>query len=128
MMKKKEKRKKSFAQHQGLSQKFSKPAAVAQSCQVRPVLTHEQHNFCKQFWGNKMQNHVPYPTPLIVLEMSNKEGVVVDNVFCLSSICMLDPENSKNIIFSPWGRGNIQINVVQPIRASEQSTCLFWSN
>ena len=94
-------KKKSFAQHQGLSQKFSKLAAVAQSCQVRPILTHEQHSFYKQFWGNKMQNHVLYPTSLIALEMSNKEGVVVDNIFCLPSICVSDLENSKNTIFSP---------------------------
>ena len=31
----------------------------------------------------------------------------VDIVFCLPSICVLDPEKSKNIIFSPWGRENI---------------------
>ena len=34
-------------------------------------------------------------------------NVVVDTVFCSPSICMLDFENSKNIIFSPWGHGNI---------------------
>ena len=31
----------------------------------------------------------------------------VDIVFCLPSICVLDPENFKNIIFSPWGHKNI---------------------
>ena len=55
-------------------------------------------------------------------------NVAVDTVFCSPSICMLDFENSKNIIFSPWGHGYIQIDVAQPIRASEHSKCLFQSN
>ena len=50
-----------------------------------------------------MRNHVLYLTPLIALEISDKEGAVVDTIFCPPSICMPDPENSKNIIFSPWG-------------------------
>ena len=71
-----------------------------------------------------MQNQVLYPTPLIALEMLDKEGATVDTVFCPLEmldkegatvdtvfcpplICMQDPENSKNIIFSPWGHGNI---------------------
>jgi len=87
--------------------KFSKLTAAAQPCQVKPVLIHEQRSFHTQFQGNKMRNRVLYPTPLITLEMSNKEGAVVDIVFCLALICMLDPKNSKNIIFSPWGHGNI---------------------
>jgi len=60
-----------------------------------------------QFWGNKIQNHILYPTPLIALEMLDKEGAVVDTVFCMLSICIPNPENSKNIIFSPKGYGNI---------------------
>jgi len=39
--------------------------------------------------------------------MSNKEEVVVETVFFPPLICVLNPENSKNIIFSPWGYGNI---------------------
>ena len=34
-------------------------------------------------------------------------NVAIDTVFCSPSICMLDFENSKNIIFSPWGHGYI---------------------
>ena len=49
----------------------------------------------------------------------------VDTVFCSSSICMLDPEKSKNIFFSPWGRENIQNDVVQPVQTSEHPKCLF---
>ena len=49
----------------------------------------------------------------------------VDTIFYLPSICMLDPEKSKNIIFSPWGRENIQNSVVRPVRASEHLKCLF---
>ena len=60
-----------------------------------------------QFWGSKMRNHIFYLTPIIVLEMSDKEGAVVDFVFCLISIYMPDPEYFKNIIFSPWGHGDI---------------------
>ena len=51
--------------------------------------------------------------------MSNKEGAAVDTIFCSSLICMPDPEKSQNIIFSPWGRKNIQNDVVQPIQLSE---------
>ena len=60
-----------------------------------------------QFEGEKIQKYVLYPTPLIALEMSNKEWVTVDTVFCPLSICVPDPEKSKNIIFSPWDRKNI---------------------
>ena len=57
----------------------------------------------RNFWGNRMQNHVFYPTFLIALEMLDKEGVAIDTVFCSLSICMPNPEYSKNIIVSPWG-------------------------
>ena len=60
-----------------------------------------------QFRGNKIQNHVLYPTPLIALEVSNKEGVAVDTVFCLPSICVPDLQKPENIIFSQWGHENI---------------------
>ena len=53
---------------------------------------------------------------------------VVDTVFCSSSICLPNPENSKSIIFSLWGHRNIKIDVVQPVLASEYSKCLFKSN
>ena len=35
----------------------------------------------------------------------------VDTVFYSLSICVPDPEKSTNIIFSPWGRENIQNEV-----------------
>ena len=54
-----------------------------------------------------MWNYVLYPTPLIAIGMSNKEGAAVDTIFSLPMVCLLDPENSKNIIFSPWGHENI---------------------
>ena len=54
--------------------------------------------------------------------------LLVDTVFCLPLICMPDFENSKNIIFSPWGRKRIYIDVGQPVRASQHSNCLFRSN
>jgi len=31
----------------------------------------------------------------------------IDTIFCLPLICMSNPEKSKNIISSPWGRENI---------------------
>ena len=50
---------------------------------------------------------------------------VVDTVFCLPSICMQDPEKSKNVIFSPQGRENIQNDVMQPVQTLEHPKCLF---
>ena len=50
-----------------------------------------------------MRNHVLYPTPPIAFEVLDKEGATVGIIFCLSSICMLDPKSSKKkkkIIFS----------------------------
>ena len=61
----------------------------------------------RKFGGNKIQNHILYPTSLIALEMSYKEGATVDIVFHLPSICVPDLEKSKNIIFFPWGCENI---------------------
>ena len=54
-----------------------------------------------------MGNYVLYPTPLIAIEMSDKEAAIVDTVFYLPSICMLNPKNAKNVNFLPWGCGNI---------------------
>ena len=56
--------------------------------------------------------------------MGKQSMLGVDIVFCLPSIC-LDPENFKNMIFSPWGCENIYIDVAQPVRASEHSKCHF---
>ena len=84
---------------------------------VRLVLTHEQHSLYTQFWGNKMRNHVLYLTPLIALEMWDKERATIDTIFCLPSICVLDPENSKNINYSPRGCGKIYIDAMQRIKA-----------
>ena len=54
-----------------------------------------------QFGGDKIWNHVLYLTPLIALEMSYKEGAVINTVFCPPMIWVPDLEKSKNIIFSP---------------------------
>ena len=59
------------------------------------------------FRGDKIQNHVLYSTHLIALEMLDKERAAVDTVFCPLSIYVLDPEKSKDIIFSLWGHENI---------------------
>ena len=32
-----------------------------------------------------------------------RNKIAVDTVFCLPSVCVLDPKKSKNIIFSTWG-------------------------
>ena len=106
---------------------FSRLATAAQPCQVRLVSTHEQR-FHMQFWGNKMRNHILYPTPPLTIEMSNKERAAIDIVFFSPSICMLDPKNLKNIKFYPRGHGIIQIDVVQPVRASDHSKCHFRLN
>ena len=50
---------------------------------------------------------------------------IVDTIFCLPSICVLDLEKPKNIIFSPWGHENIYSGVVQPVWTSEHLKCLF---
>ena len=39
--------------------------------------------------------------------MLDKEGAIVDTIFCLPSIYVSYPKNSKNIIYSPWDRKNI---------------------
>ena len=49
----------------------------------------------------------------------------VNIVFCPPSICVLGLEKSKNIIFSPWSREDIQNDVAQPVWASEHLKCLF---
>ena len=60
-----------------------------------------------------MRNHVLYPTPLIAFEVLDKEGATVGTIFCLPSICMLDPESSKKkIIFSLEDYENISITMV----------------
>ena len=63
--------------------------------------------------------------PLIALEMSDKEGVVVITIFFPSSICVLNLEKYKLIIFSAWGHENIQNDVAQPVRTLEHPKCLF---
>ena len=40
------------------------------------------NSFSTQFRGNKIWNHLLYPTPPIAFEVSDKEGETVDNVFC----------------------------------------------
>ena len=72
-----------------------------------------------------MRNHVLYTTPLIALEISDKEGAAVDTVFCLPSICVPNPKKPKNIIFSPLGHENIYNGVAQPVRTLEHPKCHF---
>ena len=72
-----------------------------------------------QFGGDKIRNHVLYLAPLIALKMSDKEGAIIDTVFCLPSIYMPNPKKPKNVIFSPWGRENIQNDVTQPVQTSK---------
>ena len=57
-------------------------------------------NLHTQFGGDKIWNHILYPTPLIALEMSDKEGATTDTVFCPPSICIPNLDKYKNIIFS----------------------------
>ena len=57
----------------------------------------------------------------------DKEGANVNTVFCPPSICMPDPENSKNVNFSPGDRGNIQIDMIQSVQVSEHPKCHFRS-
>ena len=56
-----------------------------------------------QFGGNKIRNHVLYPTPLIALEISNKEGAPVGTVFFPPSICMPNPGKPKKYHFFSMG-------------------------
>ena len=58
--------------------------------QVRLILTHEQCSFRTQFRGNKMRNYVIYPTPLVTIEMSNKDRTAIDTAFCPPLIYVLD--------------------------------------
>ena len=78
---------------------FFKSAAATQPCQVKLASIHEKHNFHTQFWGNKMRNHILYLTPLITLKMSDKEGAVVNNVFCSSLICVPNLKIPKILSF-----------------------------
>ena len=87
----------------------------------RSVLAHEQSKFCTQFGGDKMQNYVLYPIPLIAIKMLDKEGAVTETVFCPPLICMLDPENSKKILsFLP--------RAVEASRLMWHNTFGHWSN
>jgi len=47
--------------------------------------------------------------------------------YCILSTVDLraGPKKSKNIIFSPWGRENIQNDAAQPIQTPEHSECIF---
>ena len=83
------------------------------------------NNLYTQFRGDKMWNHVHYSTPLITLEISDKEGATVDTVFCSSLICMPYLEKPKNIIFSPWGHENISNGVAQLVQTLDCSKCIF---
>ena len=56
------------------------------------------NNLFTQFRGDKMRNHILYPTPLIALEISDKEGAAVDTIFCPPLIYVSNPKKPKNII------------------------------
>ena len=72
---------------------------VDQSSQVKSGLDPCKVS-ARKFGGKKNRNHVLYLPPLIALKMLVKEKAVVDTVVCPPSICALDPEKFKNIIFS----------------------------
>ena len=55
-------------------------------------------NFLQKYW-DVVGNDVTY----MVLNVLN----AVNTVFCLPSICMPNPKNSKNVNFSPGDHGNI---------------------
>ena len=75
---------------------------LSRSVQLGKIRSRSVSSLHTQFGGDKIRNHILYPTPLIALEMSDKEGVVVDIVFCSPSICVPDPKNPK-ISFSLHG-------------------------
>ena len=50
-----------------------------------------------------MCNHVLYLIPLIALEMLDKEGAIVDTIFCLPSIYVSYPKNSKKYYLFTMG-------------------------
>ena len=51
--------------------------------------------------------------------------MLVDTIFYPPLICVPDLEKSQNIIFSSWGRKNIQNDATQPIWALEHPKCIF---
>ena len=52
-------------------------------------------------------------------------GLPIDTVFYPPSVCVPNPEQSKNVIFFPRGCENIQNDMAQPLRTPEHPTCLF---
>ena len=58
-------------------------------------------------------------------ERTSHEVPAIDTVFCPPLICILDPENSKNIIFSLWGHEYMYNGMTHPVQTSEHSKCLF---
>ena len=79
--------------------------------------------FCLAWFRFFFQNKVNY-----IPSKKKLDAHIVDIIFFPPSICVLDPENLKNINFLPWGRGNIKIDVAQPVRASEHSKFHFRLN
>ena len=61
------------------------------------------NSFYTQFRGDKIWNHVFYPTPLVALEVSNKEGAAIDTVFFPPSVCMPNPWKIQKYYFLPMG-------------------------
>ena len=100
-------------------------SSCSRSVQSGKIRSRSVSSLHTQFGGKKIRNHVIYPTPLIALEMSDKEGAVVITIFCLSSICVLNLEKYKIIIFSAWGHENIQNDVAQPVQTLEHPKCIF---
>ena len=57
-----------------------------------------------------MRNQVLYLTPLFAIEILDKQGIVINIVFCLPLICVPNLKNSKKkkiFIFSSGDRENI---------------------
>ena len=89
---------------------------IANAPHQRPWFGQYVCNFLQKYW-----DVVGNDVTCMVLNVLNS----VDIVFCLPSICVPNPKNSKNVKFSPGDHGNIQINMVYPFRhRSTQSTIL----
>ena len=56
-----------------------------------------------QFGGDKIRHHVLYLTPLIALEISDKEGATIGTILCPPSICIPDPRKPKKYHFLSMG-------------------------
>ena len=98
----------------------------SKSIQLGKVQSRSMKSLRMQIQGaNKIRNHVLYLTPLIALEIQDKEGAVVDIIFFPPWIRVPDRKKSKIIIFFPWVCKSIQNDMVRPVRVSEHPKCPF---